>query len=78
MAVNSFFSNQILQEQLLTLSYLFHYFVYMSNICRFFLFELQVWKFLVTFTDVLGLNGFTIDEFSQSLHDYVGHLTFIF
>ncbi|XP_020268550.1 homeobox-DDT domain protein RLT2 isoform X2 [Asparagus officinalis] len=31
---------------------------------------LMVWKFLVTFTDVLGLCTFTIDEFLQSLHDY--------
>jgi hypothetical protein len=32
---------------------------------------LQVWKFLITFTDVLGLCPVTLDEFVQSLHDYV-------
>jgi hypothetical protein len=30
-----------------------------------------VWKFLITFTDVLGLCPVTLDEFVQSLHDYV-------
>jgi hypothetical protein len=32
---------------------------------------LQVWKFLITFADVLGLSSVTLDEFVQSLHDYV-------
>ncbi|WOL14533.1 hypothetical protein Cni_G23313 [Canna indica] len=30
---------------------------------------LMVWKFLITFADVLGLWPFTLDEFVQSLHD---------
>lgn len=33
--------------------------------------ELQVWKFLITFADVLELSSVTLDEFIQSLHDYV-------
>jgi len=33
--------------------------------------EIQVWKFFVTFGDVLGLPSFTLDEFVQALHDYV-------
>ena len=37
----------------------------------FLLTELQVWKFFITFTDVLGLCPVTLDEFVQSLHDYV-------
>ncbi|XP_010919381.1 homeobox-DDT domain protein RLT2 isoform X1 [Elaeis guineensis] len=31
---------------------------------------LMVWKFLITFADILGLWPFTLDEFVQSLHDY--------
>ncbi|KAK3165036.1 hypothetical protein QOZ80_1AG0028110 [Eleusine coracana subsp. coracana] len=31
---------------------------------------LMVWKFLITFTDVLGLSPVTLDEFVQCLHDY--------
>lgn len=35
---------------------------------------LMVWKFLITFADVLGLWPFTLDEFLQSLHDYDSRL----
>ncbi|CAL9122130.1 unnamed protein product [Musa textilis] len=35
---------------------------------------LMVWKFLITFVDVLGLWPFTLDEFVQSLHDYDSRL----
>ncbi|WOL11018.1 hypothetical protein Cni_G19779 [Canna indica] len=35
---------------------------------------LMVWKFLLTFADVLGLWPFTLDEFVQSLHDYDSRL----
>ncbi|KAF8675750.1 hypothetical protein HU200_047234 [Digitaria exilis] len=35
---------------------------------------LMVWKFLITFTDVLGLSPVTLDEFLQSLHDYDSRL----
>ncbi|XP_072950973.1 homeobox-DDT domain protein RLT2-like isoform X1 [Typha angustifolia] len=35
---------------------------------------LMVWKFLITFADVLGLWPFTLDEFVQSLHDYDSRL----
>lgn len=35
---------------------------------------LMVWKFLITFTDVLGLSTVTLDEFVQSLHDYDSRL----
>ncbi|AQK97182.1 Homeobox-DDT domain protein RLT1 [Zea mays] len=35
---------------------------------------LMVWKFLITFTDVLGLCPVTLDEFVQSLHDYDSRL----
>ncbi|XP_057537451.1 homeobox-DDT domain protein RLT2 isoform X4 [Amaranthus tricolor] len=31
---------------------------------------LMVWRFLITFTDVLGLWPFTLDEFMQAFHDY--------
>ncbi|KAK9664237.1 hypothetical protein RND81_14G027900 [Saponaria officinalis] len=31
---------------------------------------LMVWRFLITFADVLGLWPFTLDEFVQSFHDY--------
>ncbi|XP_078439314.1 homeobox-DDT domain protein RLT2-like isoform X2 [Wolffia australiana] len=31
---------------------------------------LMVWKFLITFADVLGLWPFTLDEFVQAFHDY--------
>nr|GEV22194.1 homeobox-DDT domain protein RLT1-like isoform X1 [Tanacetum cinerariifolium] len=30
-----------------------------------------VWRFCMTFLDVLGLWPFTLDEFVQSLHDYI-------
>lgn len=33
----------------------------------------QVWRFLITFADVLGLWPFTLDEFIQAFHDYVSH-----
>jgi hypothetical protein len=36
--------------------------------------DLQVWNFLITFADVLGLSPVTLDEFVQSLHDYVSSL----
>ncbi|KAL6610783.1 hypothetical protein ACP70R_040752 [Stipagrostis hirtigluma subsp. patula] len=35
---------------------------------------LMVWKFFVTFADILGLPSFTLDEFVQSLHDYDSRL----
>ncbi|KAK4784544.1 hypothetical protein SAY86_018912 [Trapa natans] len=35
---------------------------------------LMVWKFLITFADVLHLWPFTLDEFVQSLHDYDARL----
>ncbi|KAI3456227.1 hypothetical protein Pfo_012890 [Paulownia fortunei] len=35
---------------------------------------LMVWKFCVTFADVLGLWPFTIDEFIQAFHDYDSRL----
>ncbi|CAD6271220.1 unnamed protein product [Miscanthus lutarioriparius] len=35
---------------------------------------LMVWKFLVTFGDILGLPSFTLDEFVQALHDYDSRL----
>ncbi|XP_065874939.1 homeobox-DDT domain protein RLT2 [Euphorbia lathyris] len=31
---------------------------------------LMVWRFLITFTDVLGIWPFTLDEFVQAFHDY--------
>nr|AMP82916.1 chromatin assembly factor 1 subunit [Catalpa bungei] len=31
---------------------------------------LMVWRFLIAFADVLGLWPFTLDEFTQALHDY--------
>ncbi|XP_010260331.1 PREDICTED: homeobox-DDT domain protein RLT2 isoform X2 [Nelumbo nucifera] len=31
---------------------------------------LMVWRFLITFADVLGLWPFTLDEFVQALHDF--------
>lgn len=34
---------------------------------------LQVWRFLITFADVLKLWPFTLDEFVQAFHDYVSH-----
>ncbi|KAM0864539.1 hypothetical protein ACQ4PT_043854 [Festuca glaucescens] len=40
----------------------------------FHLIELLVWKFLITFADVLGLSSVTLDEFVQSLHDYDSRL----
>ncbi|KAM7498033.1 hypothetical protein LguiA_022447 [Lonicera macranthoides] len=33
-----------------------------------------VWRFLITFADVLGLWPFTLDEFVQALHDYDSRL----
>jgi hypothetical protein len=36
-------------------------------------YEIQVWKFFFTFADVLELPSFTLDEFVQSLHDYVSY-----
>ncbi|XP_022135753.1 homeobox-DDT domain protein RLT2 isoform X3 [Momordica charantia] len=35
---------------------------------------LMVWKFLVTFADVLGLWPFTLDEFVQAFHDHDSRL----
>ncbi|KAI3710229.1 hypothetical protein L2E82_40005 [Cichorium intybus] len=35
---------------------------------------LMVWRFCMTFTDVLGLWPFTLDEFVQALHDYDSRL----
>ncbi|KAJ0971612.1 hypothetical protein J5N97_019571 [Dioscorea zingiberensis] len=35
---------------------------------------LMVWKFLITFADVLKLWPFTLDEFLQALHDYDSRL----
>ncbi|KAL3643462.1 hypothetical protein CASFOL_014277 [Castilleja foliolosa] len=35
---------------------------------------MMVWKFCVTFADVLGLWPFTIDEFVQAFHDYDSRL----
>jgi hypothetical protein len=37
----------------------------------------QVWKFFITFADVLWLPSFTLDEFIQALHDYVSLIYFI-
>lgn len=37
-----------------------------------------MWKFLVTFADVLGLWPFTLDEFVQAFHDHVSYLFKIF
>lgn len=35
---------------------------------------LMVWRFLITFADVLGLWPFTLDEFVQAFHDYDARL----
>ncbi|XP_048328593.1 homeobox-DDT domain protein RLT2 isoform X2 [Ziziphus jujuba] len=35
---------------------------------------LMVWRFLITFADVLGLWPFTLDEFIQAFHDYDSRL----
>ncbi|GLJ54616.1 hypothetical protein SUGI_1173340 [Cryptomeria japonica] len=35
---------------------------------------LMVWRFIITFADVLGLWPFTLDEFVQALHDYDSRL----
>ncbi|XP_027159398.1 homeobox-DDT domain protein RLT1 isoform X1 [Coffea eugenioides] len=35
---------------------------------------LMVWRFCITFADVLGLWPFTLDEFIQALHDYDSRL----
>ncbi|GER36424.1 homeobox protein [Striga asiatica] len=35
---------------------------------------MMVWKFCITFADVLGLWPFTLDEFLQALHDYDSRL----
>lgn len=32
---------------------------------------LMVWRFLITFADILELWPFTLDEFVQAFHDYV-------
>lgn len=37
---------------------------------------LQVWRFLISFSDVLDLWPFTLDEFIQAFHDYVS-LSFV-
>ncbi|KVH89511.1 DDT domain-containing protein [Cynara cardunculus var. scolymus] len=37
---------------------------------------LMVWRFCMTFADVLGLWPFTLDEFVQDLHDYRKNLSF--
>ena len=42
------------------------------NLSEFF-FSFQVWRFLITFADVLKLWPFTLDEFVQAFHDYVSH-----
>lgn len=34
----------------------------------------QVWRFFITFADVLELWPFTLDEFVQAFHDYVSVL----
>lgn len=34
---------------------------------------LMVWRFLITFADILELWPFTLDEFVQAFHDYVSH-----
>ncbi|KAK1557179.1 hypothetical protein Q3G72_019621 [Acer saccharum] len=34
---------------------------------------LMVWRFFITFADVLGLWPFTLDEFVQALHDHVSY-----
>lgn len=33
--------------------------------------SVQVWRFLITFADILELWPFTLDEFVQAFHDYV-------
>ncbi|GAV60333.1 Homeobox domain-containing protein/DDT domain-containing protein [Cephalotus follicularis] len=35
---------------------------------------LMVWRFLITFADILGLWPFTLDEFVQAFHDYDSRL----
>ncbi|XP_043689710.1 homeobox-DDT domain protein RLT2-like [Telopea speciosissima] len=35
---------------------------------------LMVWKFFITFADVLELSPFTLDEFVQAFHDYVSSI----
>ncbi|KAH9321847.1 hypothetical protein KI387_016486, partial [Taxus chinensis] len=35
---------------------------------------LMVWRFIITFADVLGLWPFTLDEFVQAMHDYDSRL----
>ncbi|CAA0817866.1 homeobox-1 [Striga hermonthica] len=35
---------------------------------------MMVWKFCITFADILGLWPFTLDEFLQALHDYDSRL----
>lgn len=36
-----------------------------------------MWRFLITFADVLGLWPFTLDEFTQAFHDYVSVSLFV-
>lgn len=40
---------------------------------KYLVFVFQVWRFFITFSDVLELWPFTLDEFVQALHDYVSH-----
>jgi len=39
------------------------------------LYPFQVWRFFITFADVLGLWPFTLDEFVQAFHDYVSFMS---
>lgn len=39
---------------------------------------LQVWRFLITFSDVLSLWPFTLDELVQAFHDYVSSIALHF
>ncbi|RVW46790.1 Homeobox-DDT domain protein RLT2 [Vitis vinifera] len=41
-----------------------------SFLNAFLILKFQVWRFLITFSDVLGLWPFTMDEFVQAFHDY--------
>ncbi|PON44449.1 Octamer-binding transcription factor [Parasponia andersonii] len=38
--------------------------------CHLYIRAWKVWRFLITFADVLGLWPFTLDEFIQAFHDY--------
>jgi hypothetical protein len=53
---------------LLSSMYIFHHISFSKGRC---FNEFQVWKFFITFADVLRLPSFTLDEFIQALHDYV-------